>query len=199
MLQATDFQKLAAELGQWQTWAVLGAVAVAGLLGGLARKLTAAPSDAATSKADPVVGAITALAMLMIVPAQQLASLIGLSIVSGFAGKSLLDALRARAEALAAKQQAAEAQQAARQADEKRKEAVEKGLAVVQKAREIAAAGDSVTTHLADSLTPAVRDSLSKSSRFFIRTAVEPGAPMSISAAASNELVSLEEDLRSLL
>lgn len=199
MLQITDIERLAGELGKWQTWAVLTAVAVAGVLGGLARKLTAEPTDTATGKADTVVGAITALAMLMVVPVQQLVSLLGVSIVSGFAGKSILDALRARAEALAAKEQAKEAKDAAAEADAKRKEAVQKGLTAVKKAQEVIAHSDGLTNDLKVTLGPDVFTKLPKTSRFFIKEEGDLSGPTSLTATAATDLNSLEHDLQQLM
>jgi hypothetical protein len=199
-MQSDQIVKLAGELWQSETWTVLGAVAVAGLLGGLARQLTAPPSEAATSKADALVGAVTALAMLMVIPAQQqLVSLLGLSIVSGFTGKSLLDALRARAEALIAKEQAKKAQDAAVEADKKRKDAVKTGLDAVRKAQELAATGDHVTNELT-LLTPDLRSSLAKASpRLFVHEGADVHTPANFTSSAKGELAALEEKLRTLL
>ena len=199
MLQA-DITKLAGELANRETWAVLIAVAVAGVLGGLARKLTAPASEAATTKADAVVGGVTALAMLMFMPAQQqLVSLLGLSIVSGFAGKSLLDALRARAEALVAKEQAKEARDAADDADAKRKEALKMGLAAIKTANQLAAAGDSVTSELT-LLTPDLRSSLAKASpRLFVTEGAELHQPTLFASDVKGELDALESRLQSLM
>ena len=189
---------LAAELMTLETWLVLGAVAAAGALGGLARKLTAPASEAAASKANAVVGGITALAMLMVMPSQlQLVSLLGLSIVSGFTGKSLLDALRARAEALVAKEQAEKATKAAEAADEKRKEAVKTGLDAIRKANELAARGDHVSTELT-ALAPDLRSSLAQASRLFV-TEAGNAKPVIFASNVRNELDALEEKLHTLL
>lgn len=200
MLQSEQIIKLAGELAKAETWAVLGAVAAAGVLGGLARQLTAPPSETATSKADAVVGGVTALAMLMLVPAQQqLVSLLGLSIVSGFTGKSLLDALRSRAEALLAKEQAKEARDAAADADAKRKEAVKAGLDALKRANELAAAGDNVTTELT-SLTPDLRSSLAEASpRLFVSDGTDRHTPTIFGSSVKGELAALESRLHSLM
>ncbi|HUR81756.1 MAG TPA: hypothetical protein VM733_13390 [Thermoanaerobaculia bacterium] len=199
-MQSSDIVKLANELANGETWAVLAAVAIAGVLGGLARKLTAPPSDVATTRADAVVGGVTALAMLMVVPAQQqLVGLLGLSIVAGFTGKSLLDALRSRAEALLAKEQAKEARNAAADADAKRKEAVKTGLAAVRKANELAAAGDHVTNELT-LLTPDLRSSLAKASpRLFLTEGADTHKPTLFAANLKSELDALESELQELM
>jgi hypothetical protein len=198
MLIALDLAKLSQQLTEKDTWIVLVAVAFAGVLGGLARKLTASTSNTETTVADVTVGAVTALAMLMVIPAQEIVTLLATSIVSGFTGKSLLDGLRARAEALVAQRQAEDAKAAAVLSDEKRKDAVQKGLAAVQKAREIVTTADAATHELAGSLPPDMLAGITKRSRLFIKTSDET-KPLAFHADAFADLSNIEASLNNLM
>ncbi len=97
-MNTQEIASLASSFGNWQTWAIILAVAGFGALGGLAHKLTA-PADDVTSIANyVVVGAIAALAVLFVFVPQDVVRLVALSISAGYAGKAILDALEARVQ-----------------------------------------------------------------------------------------------------
>jgi hypothetical protein len=87
-------------------WLVVLSVAICGLLGGIARKLTAEQGSTENLATDGFIGAITALAMMFVLPSDTTGvRVIALSIVAGYAGKTLLDALRARAQLIVSQEQ----------------------------------------------------------------------------------------------
>ena len=72
-------------------------VAVAGALGGIAHKLSAAPDDKTPWYSYVILGAIAALGVYYILSPVETIKIVALSLVAGYAGKAVLDALQAKA------------------------------------------------------------------------------------------------------
>jgi hypothetical protein len=109
-------------LGDVHMWLVLLAVAISGIVGGIARKITAEQGSTENMLTDGFIGAVTALAMMFVIPGDTAGiRVLALSIVSGYTGKTLLDALRARAQLIVSQEQT--------------KQAAKAGLAAVDQAR----------------------------------------------------------------
>ncbi|MGD1010866.1 MAG: hypothetical protein ABR951_12050 [Candidatus Aminicenantales bacterium] len=77
----------------WAVWVIIGVVAVFGALGGWAHKLASPTEDQRRWPSFVIVGAVAALAVLFVLGPKDPIKLIALAVVSGYGGKSILDAL----------------------------------------------------------------------------------------------------------
>lgn len=102
---------LVSHIKNWETWGVLIIVSIFGMLGGLAHKLTSPSEDKTSLWGYIVVGAVASLAVLFIFVPQDVVRLIALSVVAGYGGKAVLDALEARVKTAIAETKAARAEQ----------------------------------------------------------------------------------------
>lgn len=106
-----DITKLWGLIDDWRLWAVCGIAFGLGALGGVIRALTAEPPpDPPPPRRDPrwaaarlfFVGGIAAVAVMYVTLPESAMALIGGSLVAGYAGKAILDALESRAKLAAA-------------------------------------------------------------------------------------------------
>jgi hypothetical protein len=98
------------------TWLVVGAAAVFGLVGGLVQAFTSTEptlKEARAIVASAFLGAVAAVAILYIAKPADGVALIASSLVAGYAGRALMDALSARAKLAVSQQETAKAKQEA--------------------------------------------------------------------------------------
>lgn len=114
---------LAESLKVWNTWVVIVIAAVAGIVGGLAHKLTSPPDDNTSLWVYAIVGGVASLAVLYVLSPPDGVKLIALSLAAGYAGKAVLDALEARVKTALAQKDAEQAKETAKKAIETGKEA----------------------------------------------------------------------------
>ncbi|GEM_PF-777151 len=107
-METLDIPELINSLKNWDMWKPLIIVSVIGMLGSLAHKLTSPPEDKTSLPGYIVVGALAALAVLFIFTPSDAVRLIALSLVAGYGGKAILNALEARRKTDRAKAETAE-------------------------------------------------------------------------------------------
>jgi hypothetical protein len=128
---------LVGSIKNWNTWVVLLTVAIFGVIGGLAHKLTSPPEDEMSSLRFILVGAVSSLAVLFVFTPSDAVRLIALSLVAGYGGKAVLDALEARVKVALAKEETAKAKDDGKKAVEAGKEAVSQAQKLSQINKEL--------------------------------------------------------------
>jgi hypothetical protein len=136
-MEAINISHLADNIKKWDTWVIIIIVAISGILGGLAHKLTSPPEDKTSWPRYLVVGAIASLAVLFVFVPTDPVRLIALSLAAGYGGKSVLDALEARVKTALAEKEAAKAKEDGIKAVEAGKEAVSQAQKLSQIKQEL--------------------------------------------------------------
>ena len=100
-MDTNNIAKIIEDISKSSTWIVLLLTALFGALGGITHKITEDKEQLSKMGifANILVGLIAALATLYILPPTDAVKLIAISIVAGYAGKSLLDLLQSKLEA----------------------------------------------------------------------------------------------------
>jgi len=80
----------------WDTLIFLAIAAISGMLGGIAHRSTSPPDDRTSWWSNLVVGAVASLAVLFVFTPSDAVRLIALSLIAGYGGKAILDALEAK-------------------------------------------------------------------------------------------------------
>lgn len=111
----------------WDVWVLIGVVAVFGALGGWAHKLAAPAEDQRRWSGFVVVGAVAALAVLFVFGPKDPVKLLALSIVAGYGGKAVLDALENKVKAAVAEAETKHAKEQGQQAAVAARKAIEAG------------------------------------------------------------------------
>lgn len=122
--------ELVDSLSAESTWIVLLIAAIFGMLGGLAHVLVSPPEEKKRYEACIIVGAVSSIAVLFIFDPKNAIKLIALSLIAGYSGKAVLDALGLRVKLALASEKAAEA-------EERGEEAIEVGKKAQQTASEL--------------------------------------------------------------
>jgi hypothetical protein len=93
-----NIESLVHNLFTGYTWVVLVITAVFGIVGGCAHKFTSSPEDKTTWWGSIVVGAVASIAVLFILTPlnPDAVRLIAQSLIAGYGGKAILDALETR-------------------------------------------------------------------------------------------------------
>ncbi len=87
-------------LGNFDFWILIAIVAVLGAFGGLSHKLTESKDESKTGVISyMIVGAVASLAVLYVFNPADSLKLVALSLVAGYAGKSILNAFQSKLEA----------------------------------------------------------------------------------------------------
>jgi hypothetical protein len=92
-MENIDISKLLQELLQWKTLGFLGLVAFFGILGGAAKKYVTPKDKRKSDWSYIIVGASSAIAILLVITPKDAIMLVALSIAAGYAGKAVLDNL----------------------------------------------------------------------------------------------------------
>lgn len=103
--------ELVDSLSAESTWIVLLITAIFGMLGGLAHILVSPPEEKKSYGACLIVGAVSSIAVLFIFDPKNAIKLIALSLIAGYGGKAVLDALGLRVKLALASEKAAEAEE----------------------------------------------------------------------------------------
>jgi hypothetical protein len=136
-METIEIAKLVGSIKSWDTWVVIFIVAIFGILGGLAHKLTTPPEDKTSSLRYILVGAVASLAVLFVFTPSDAVRLIALSLAAGYGGKAVLDALEARVKVALAKEETAKAKEDGKKAVEAGKEAVSQAQKLYQVNKEL--------------------------------------------------------------
>lgn len=123
-METIDIAKIVDSLLDWRTWIVISVVSIFGMLGGYAHKLTSPPDDKTPLPRYIVVGMVASLAVLFVFIPKDPVRLIALSLVAGYGGKAILDALEARVKTALAQAETAKAKDEGKKAVESGKEAI---------------------------------------------------------------------------
>jgi hypothetical protein len=110
-MENIDIAMLVKSLLDWHAWLILAVVAVGGMMGGLAHKLSSQPEDKTSLARYLVVGMVAALAVLFVYAPQDPVRLIALALAAGYGGKAVLDALEAKVKAAVAEAETARAKE----------------------------------------------------------------------------------------
>jgi len=131
-METIDIVKLVGSIKSGDTWIVILSVAIAGIVGGLAHKLTSPPEDKTSLPGYVVVGAVSALAVLFVFAPADAVRLVALSLAAGYGGKAILNALEARVVTALARAETARAKEEGAKAVEAGKEAVQHAQALLR-------------------------------------------------------------------
>ncbi len=140
-MESINITELINSLKNGDTWIILLVVAIFGMIGGLAHKLVAPPEDKTRLEGYLVVGAVSSIAVLYILNPKDSLKLIALSLVAGYVGKAILDALGLRIKLAIAQEKTTEVK-------EKGIEAIEAGKKAQQKATDLFRYSDELTKNL---------------------------------------------------
>lgn len=123
-MENIDITQLVGSISSWDTWIILIIVAISGMVGGLAHKLTSPPEDKTPLLGYVVVGAVSSLAILFVFTPSDAVRLIALSLAAGYGGKAILNALEAKLKTALAQAETAKAKENGQMAVETGKEAI---------------------------------------------------------------------------
>ncbi len=104
-METLDINTLLGSIRNWETWVVLVFVAAFGVAGGVAHNLTSPSDDQTSGWGHIVLGAVASIAILFIIEPSDAVKLAALSLIAGYGGKAILNALAARATAVLAKEE----------------------------------------------------------------------------------------------
>jgi hypothetical protein len=127
-METINTDALVLAMSNWNTWVILLVVALAGILGGLAHKLTSPIEDKMSLVGYVVVGAVASLAVLFVFVPKDAVRLIALSLASGYGGKSILNALEEKVKTAIAKADAADAKEKGKEVAD----AAQKAISIAQ-------------------------------------------------------------------
>ena len=123
-MESINVVEMVGNMKNWGMWGILGIAAGFGALGGLAHKLTSPPEDKTSLPGYLIVGIVASLAVLFVFTPSDAVKFIALSLVAGYGGKSVLNALEARVKTALAEKETADTKDDGKKAVETGKEAI---------------------------------------------------------------------------